>query len=203
VYEWMDIALQPLRRCPTTMEPGGIRVNNQMSITKQKPKKTISPSPKEFLAGQKISGASDNTGNHRDNIFLRYVHKSQQKWLWELANALIKGTAFYFAITAALIGYALSKNLSIQLQRLVLISGIVISVLFLIAAGACIWGMFRSIASVKRTFKLLSSGVIEDDELQGYFSAAKKVLWIAVICSGIVFTIFIIGMAALLFQPVV
>jgi len=132
-----------------------------------------------------------------DNKVIELVQDS----MWKLVSALIKGTAFYFAISAALIGYIIKINdeLPIVLYRFILIGGLTISVLFMIAAGSCVNGI---LVCNKVTKKALFNSAFTTDEANVFFDGVKRTMLFIAICSALVFTIFMVGMLLMLINPI-
>ncbi|HEX8473000.1 MAG TPA: hypothetical protein VF666_03125 [Pyrinomonadaceae bacterium] len=131
---------------------------------------------------------------------LKFIYESQQKWFWQMLDALIKGSAFYLTITAAIIGYVLSKDLPPSLQRSILILGIITSVLFIIGATACARGLHACLTPLENSLKDVNLELAVSMNLSHVFSVMRRVMWIVVICSGIVFSMFIVAMFFLLRQ---
>jgi hypothetical protein len=131
---------------------------------------------------------------------LKFLYESQQKWFWQTLDALIKGGAFYLTITAAILGYVLSKDLPGSLQRSILIIGIITSVCFIIGATACARGLHAYLTPIEKSLKSLSPAAAGDLNLPHVFVVMRRVMWVVVICSAIVFIMFTITMGFLLKQ---
>ena len=131
---------------------------------------------------------------------LKFLYESQQKWFWQTLDALIKGGAFYLTITAAILGYVLSKDLPGSLQRSILIIGIITSVCFIIGATACARGLHAYLTPIERSLKSLDPATSDELNLPHVFAVMRNVMWVVVICSAIVFVMFTITMGFLLKQ---
>jgi hypothetical protein len=133
---------------------------------------------------------------------LKFIYESQQKWFWQMLDALIKGSAFYLTITAAIIGYVLSKDLPASLQRSILMLGIITSVLFIVGATACARGLHACLTPLEKSLIDVNPELAVEMNLPHVFSVMSRMMWIVVICSGMVFTMFIVAMFFLLRQIV-
>jgi tetrahydromethanopterin S-methyltransferase subunit C len=128
---------------------------------------------------------------------LKFMYESQQKWFWQMLDALIKGAAFYLTITAAVIGYVLAKELPATVQRSILIIGILTSVLFVIAATACCRGLHACLTPIEKSIKSLDVEVAEGLNLPHVFTVMRRVMWAVAVCSFLVFIMILVGMIIL------
>jgi hypothetical protein len=131
---------------------------------------------------------------------LKFIFDTQHKWFWSLVDALTKGTAFYFAIIAALIGYILTKPMPTFVQKFLLIIGLSTSVLFFIATGAFGWLLSVCYRLLEKTLLSLNPDLSKELHLETFFLSIKKGLRVVAICSVLVFLTIIIGIFILLKQ---
>lgn len=130
----------------------------------------------------------------------KFLYESQQRWFWQTLDALIKGGAFYLTITAAILGYVLSKDLPGSLQRSILTIGIITSLCFIIGATACARGLHAYLTPIEKSLQSLNPVMAEEMNLPHVFTVMRNVMWIVVICSAIVFVMFTMTMGFLLKQ---
>ena len=78
-------------------------------------------------------------------------HGTLQKGLWEGAGVLVRGLAFYLAISAALLGYVLTPRLAASTQRVLLLFGMATSILFFLSAIACLSGIMGVVNHLEET----------------------------------------------------
>ena len=115
---------------------------------------------------------------------LKFIFESQQKTFWESANLLAKGMAFYLAITAGLVGYALTRELPMPLPRLTLSIATGTSLLFSVVTGICFWGLIGILSFLEGSVRRVSPELFQEMNLHQFFARWRTVVWIGVICTS-------------------
>ncbi|MBI5922201.1 MAG: hypothetical protein HY847_11235 [Betaproteobacteria bacterium] len=119
----------------------------------------------------------------------KVMFESTQKWFWDVANILIRGLAFYLALMAVVVGYVLTRNLSLSLLQLVLTLAFVTSILFLVGWAACVAVMFRCIGILEDLRTLfLKAPILRDRGLPDVLLASRRS--VQVITAGIYIVVF-------------
>jgi hypothetical protein len=129
---------------------------------------------------------------------LKLLFESQERWFWQTIELLSKFVTYYLAIVAVVLGYVFTAGVSLQLQRLVLIIGILASIFFIIEYLMCIWGLFYCLTSMDKVTKELDPDVYTGLDIKRNFITSKKILRIVMICSASILISIPFGMAYLL-----
>jgi len=113
------------------------------------------------------------------------VPSARSEFLWqvlkETANGLMKTIAFYFAISAAILGYVLAHPLAPPLRNTALWVIISITLLFLIAFVSVSWGFWKGMRDLHVAQERLSPGAFDQIELQRFFARTRVVFLITII----------------------
>lgn len=114
----------------------------------------------------------------------REALRTQAEFLWqvlkETANGLMKAIAFYFAISAATLGYVLSHPLASSLRSTALWVVISITLLFTIAFVSVSWGFWTGMRHLLSAHERLSPRASAQVELQRFFARIRVVFLITV-----------------------
>lgn len=109
---------------------------------------------------------------------------SQTEFLWqvlkETANGLMKAIAFYFAISAATLGYLLSHPLDPSLRIIALWIIIPISLLFTIAFGSVSWGFWKGMRDFQSAQERLAPDAFAQLGLHQFFARSRVVFVITI-----------------------
>lgn len=110
--------------------------------------------------------------------------RPQTEFLWqvlkETANGLMKAIAFYFAISAAILGYVLSHPLAPSLRIVALWTVIIITLLFTIAFGAVSWGLWTNMKDLESAQEMLSPDAFAQLGLHRIFARARPIFRITI-----------------------
>jgi hypothetical protein len=126
---------------------------------------------------------------------LKFVGDALQKTYWESLHLLVRNAGFYFAITAALVGYVVTRNLSAPLTILVLWMSLATSVLTLVVGWIATRSIFEVVRLIEVVMRQSSEGVLSTEDMDHLFVRWRTVLWafaiggttlIILICIGIV-----------------
>lgn len=108
----------------------------------------------------------------------------QAEFLWqvlkETAHGLMKAIAFYFAISAATLGYVLSHPLSPSLRIIALWVVISITLLFTIAFGSISWGFWKGMRDLQSAQQRLSPEEFAQLGLHRFFSRTRVIFLITI-----------------------
>lgn len=109
---------------------------------------------------------------------------SQTEFLWqvlkETANGLMKAIAFYFAISAATLGYFLSHPLAPSLRIIALWIIISITLLFTIAFVSVSWGFWTGMRDLRSAQERLSPDVFAELGMRRFFARTRVIFLITI-----------------------
>jgi hypothetical protein len=120
-----------------------------------------------------------------------------QKTYWDAANLVFKGTAFYFAILAALIGYVFTQRVPPRVAELTLWMGVATSLLAFITAVVSGRTLYRCITLLEQLMTEQSGAVVNRSALRGLFSRWRTTVWTFSICGSLLMLMFIVGIVIL------
>ena len=85
---------------------------------------------------------------------LKLIYDFKFNAIKESALAVYKGMSFYLAITAALVGYVFTQDVSAEIKSKAVIIGISISLLSLIACSTIVYGIVKGLKSISELIKI-------------------------------------------------
>jgi hypothetical protein len=110
---------------------------------------------------------------------------TQTEFLWqvlkETANGLMKAIAFYFAMSAATLGYILSHPLTPSLYITALSVIISITLLFTIAFVSVSWAFWAGMRELRSAQERLSPGAFAQLGMHRFFARTRVVFLITII----------------------
>ena len=121
------------------------------------------------------------------------VFETQQQVMWQIAGYLTKGSAFYFAILAAFLGYVMAQELSPNIEAAVLYGVIAISILYMIAAGAIVKSLRSLLKTIESHLKATTSIAFDELNSESFFSEVRKAARIVGVCSFFVWIVILSG----------
>ena len=121
-----------------------------------------------------------------------------QKTYWEGANLMLKGTAFYMAILAALVGYVVTQKVQTQIAELTLYGGVATSALAVTVAIMAARTMYRCVGVLEHLLLRQATQSIAESELRTVFSRWRKTIWSFGVCGTLLVIMFVSGMFVLL-----
>jgi hypothetical protein len=128
----------------------------------------------------------------------KLIFESSQRWFWDLTTALTRGTAFYFAIMAVLVGYVVTKELPELIAQGVLSLGLITSILFAIALTACVRVLLGCIAAIEAVRDLLvNDNALNDPRIMALLPSSRRWLLVIMACTYMLTLSFVIGVLVL------
>jgi len=120
----------------------------------------------------------------RDDAILYYEFK--YKTIMEIVGVIVKVISFYLVVSIASIGYIFTKEININEQGYLLISGGIISILFVIVLISIFYGVMTGLRDVETTLKKINSTLFIDLGMDRYFFRGKLVSLIVMICAVLI-----------------
>jgi hypothetical protein len=121
-----------------------------------------------------------------------------QKTYWEGGNLVFKGTAFYIAILAGLVGYVITQKVQTRVAEFALCGGMATSVLALLVAIMSGRTIYRCVGVLERLLVDQADHSAAASELRTVFSRWRKTIWSFGVCGTLLVVMFVSGMLVLL-----